>query len=130
MLCDCRQTLDGTVFFGIGLKLSDTEIENLHPIIGCDEQVFRLQVAMNDESIMGGCQALHDLKRVTGGIVRRDSLFIQPTPKRHALKQLRNDVGSRALKTNVVDRQNIGMVESSGRAGFLLETAKMVGIVA
>src|SRR5579863_4226151 len=121
MLCDCRQTLDGTIFFGIGLKLSDTEIENLHPIIGCDEQILGLQVTMNDEAIMSSCQALYNLKRVTGGIVRRDSLFIQPTPKRHALKQFRNDVGSRALKTNVVDRQNVRMVEGSGCAGLLLE---------
>ena len=43
-----------------------------------------------------------------------------------ALKQLRNDVGRPVVVADVVDRDDVGVVQESGGAGLLLETAAAV----
>ncbi len=46
------------------------------------------------------------------------------------MEQLRDNIGSRALETNVIDRDDVGMVERGGGPSFLFEAAQMIGIVA
>src|ERR1700758_5285705 len=45
------------------------------------------------------------------------------------MQQLCDNIGSGAFKPDVVDRQNVGVVESGGGAGFLLEAPQMIGII-
>ncbi len=45
-------------------KLGQTKVENLDATIVCDEQIVRLEIAMDYALLMRGRQAMSDLKRV------------------------------------------------------------------
>lgn len=71
-----RQFLDGA--FGIfwrGLQLCHSEVENLHPAVGGDKQVFWLQVAMDNAAIVRRDKPLHNLERVIEGDADRQCSF-------------------------------------------------------
>ena len=59
--------------FRFGQEFGDAEIENLDPVIARDEDVFRLQIAMDDQLFMGGDQRLGNLPTEFGGLPNRKS---------------------------------------------------------
>ena len=48
-------------------QFGEAEVENLHALVDRDEDVFRLQVAMNDALVVGGGEPTGDLHRVLDG---------------------------------------------------------------
>ena len=79
---------------------------------------------------MGGSEALRDLQSVIGSLRHGDRSLCQSLAQGLALQQLGDNVRSAAFEADVVDSQNVGMVQGGGSAGFLLESAQMVRIVA
>ena len=59
-------------------ELRDAEIENLHPAVSGDEQVFRLQITMHDSLLVRGYQALCDLNTVVGHLTQRERPLEKP----------------------------------------------------
>jgi len=49
-------------------------------------------------------------------------------PQRLAVEQLRDNVGRAVVEADVVDGEDVGMVEASSGACFLLEAAEALGI--
>ena len=93
-----------------------------------NENVFRLQVAMDDALFVRGGQTTGNLLSVVDGLAGRESAVAQAVPQCLAFQQFRDDVGRAAVFANVEDGKNVGMVQRCRRAGFLRETLQALGI--
>ena len=109
--------------------LGETEVEDLHAPFARDEDVLRLQVAMDDALVVRRGEAARDLGRVVDRLARRQRRAVDPRAERLAFEQLGDDVGSAVVAADVVDREDVRMIEHPGRARFLLEASKPIGIV-
>ena len=54
-----------------GTQLGDAEVEDLHAPVAREEDVLRLQIAMDDALLVRGGEALRDLQRDVDGLARR-----------------------------------------------------------
>ena len=68
-----------------------------------DKNVFRLEIAVNNVPFVGGDQALRYLQRIGCGLTYRDGAFVQALAQSFAFEQLGNDVGNRAVESDVED---------------------------
>ena len=98
------------------------------PSLG-DEEVLRLQVAVDDAAPVRGGQAARDLLRRGSSALRsgsgpRDNRAAQ----RLAVEQLGDHVRLPVGGADVVDRDDVGIVERRGGARLLLEAVQPVGV--
>src|SRR5262249_39907895 len=63
---------------------SQSEVQNLDPAVFGDEEVFRLQVAVNDAFLVRGGKSLGNLNCVVDRVARRQSSGDQPRAQRLA----------------------------------------------
>src|SRR5438128_1425544 len=78
--CAHHRARIGNLFSGIDFRtgtlvalwaqLRQTKIENLHPAVSSDKEIFGLEIAMSDPSFMRRCQTLSNLL----GVVERLAL--------------------------------------------------------
>ena len=87
-----------------------TKIEDLHPSIFGEKEVFRLQVTVNDTSVMRGGQSVRDLYRLLDGLAQRDRPAPQPLAQRLALQQLLHQIRHVAMRVHFKNGENVGMV--------------------
>jgi hypothetical protein len=86
-------------------ELGQTEVENFCPPVVRDEQVFRLQVAVNNSLFVRGRQPTRDLLRVVDSLARgRQRTIAQAVAQRFAFEQLGNDIRCAVGLANVVNR--------------------------
>ena len=124
----------------VGLReLGETEVEDFDALVGGDEDVFRLQVAMDDALVVRGGKPAGELHRVRESLadkkpracrVRNRPLVAgrKPVAQRLALEQLRDDVRRAVVLADVVDIQNVRMVQRGRRARLLLEAGQTPAI--
>ena len=110
-------------------ELREPEVEDLQAPLARHEEVVRFQVAVDDAFVMRGGQSLGDLARIVDGFARRERGSAQPAPEGLALEQLRHDVRRALVRAHVVDRQDIGMIQLTGRARLLLEAMQPARIL-
>ena len=70
----------------------ETEIENLDALVRGDEDVFRLQIAMDDAFVVRGGETARDLHGVGDGAAMRQRSVSERVAKRRALEQLHHRV--------------------------------------
>jgi len=85
---------------------------------------------MNNAAIMGRDQALYDLEGIFDSLPNGQCGFRESLAQGFALQQFTNDVRRSVVKTDVIDGDDVGMIESCRGAGLQLETAEMIGIAA
>src|SRR6185503_12766468 len=73
-------------------ELCETEIENFGPVVAADEDILRLEVSMNDSSLMGSCESLRNLLRVIDRLAFWQASSSQSLPQRLAVEQFRNHI--------------------------------------
>src|SRR5208282_4242903 len=99
---------------GISLsKFRQPEVQDLHPPVFSDEQILRLEVAMNDPFFMSRSQSMRDLQGVVQSLARGNRSAAQPLPQRLALKQFGHDVRRTVARANIKHSQNVGMIQGS-----------------
>ena len=96
----------------------EAEVEDLQPALPGDEDVLRLQVAVDDPLVVRGGQGLGQLHRVLHGLAHGQGARRQPLPQRLALEQLHDGVGRPGLAAEVVDREDARVRQR--RHGFRL----------
>src|ERR1700722_633285 len=85
---------------------------------------------MHDAALVGSDQALDDLQTIVGGLPQREWSCIESLAEGFAFEQFRYDVMQTSVEANVIDSNDVGMIESRGRAGLLLKAANMIWIPA
>ena len=98
------------------------------PVAG-EEDVLRLEVAMDDAALVRRGQPARELRAEVERAARRDGPFANPRAQRLAFQQLGDDVALLAFDADVVDGQNVGMVEHPRRPRLLLEPSQRLGVV-
>jgi hypothetical protein len=103
---------------------SDTEVEDLQVAVGCDEEVFRFEVAVDDPVLVRGCQRFRRLLPKVNRGRCREGAAVKPLAQRLAFEQFRHDEGSGIGVADVVDAHDTGMTDASCRPGLELEPAE------
>src|SRR6185503_12816209 len=103
------------------LQFGQPEVENLDAPVPGKEKILRLQIPMDDASLVGGGQTAGDLLRVIEAAAYRERAIIQLRAQFTAYEELRDDVRRAFVMTDVVDRQNVRMIQGGSCARFLLE---------
>ena len=106
-----------------------TEVEDLDPSVAGDEDVFGLQIAVNDSLLVRSGEAVRDLDADLDRLARRHGATFQPLAKRFTFEQLGDGVGRALVKPDVVNGQDVRMRQRRDRPGFALEPRAPVGIL-
>jgi len=93
-----------------------------------DEEVLRLQVAVDDSLLVGGGETPRDLKRVVHGLLRRNGAREELLAQRLTFQKLRDRIRDAPIRAEVEDREDIGMREGGDRFCLALEPRQRVRI--
>ena len=88
---------------------SETKVEDLHAVVGGDEDVLRLQVAMDDAFVVGGREAARDLDGVVNGASQRQWSVRERLAHGLAHEQLHHGVAHAVRAAEVMNRENVRM---------------------
>ena len=105
-------------------QLRESEVEDFDPAVAGDEEVLRLQVAVDDSLLVRGGESFGRLDRVIRRLPYRKRSAREPAAERFPLEKLRDDVGRALMRAELVDGRDVGVVQRAGRLRFLLEPAK------
>ena len=109
-------------------ELGDPEVEDFHVAFLRQEEVFELQVAMNDAFLVGGDEPAADLNAAVDRLLEREGPPLQALTQRLADEQLRDDEGCSVVHTHVVNGEDVWVVEGSGGSSLEIEAPQPVGI--
>jgi hypothetical protein len=96
---------------GVHRLLRQSEIENLHDAVSTDEQIFRLEIAVDDTFLVGRRQTRRDLPRESKGVVQRHRSPLKSRTERFAVEQFRHDVRDLSIEPDVIHRKNVRMIQ-------------------
>src|SRR5438045_1231489 len=86
-----RRLIVNAAAFAEGRYFRESEIENLDLILAGDEDIFRLQIPVNNASRVRGAEAGQDLHCSFESLSQRQGPSLNPLPERFALQQFRDD---------------------------------------
>jgi len=109
-------------------EFREAEVEDLNPPVFGDEQILRLEIAMNDSFFVRRCQSMRDLHGVVQRLAGGNGSATQTLAQRLALQQFGDDVRRTLARANVEHSQNVGMIQGSGGQRLLLKAAHAVGV--
>jgi hypothetical protein len=97
------------------------EIEDLDAALGGDEDVFGLQIAVDDPLLVRRGEPVRDLQRVLERFPLRKRPFIETLPEGFSLEELHRDVRDVLVAPEVVNSEDVRVRERRDRPGFSLE---------
>jgi hypothetical protein len=109
-------------------QLRQTEVENLDSPVVNQEQVFGLQVPVNDPLLVRRREATRDLCGEVDRFAHGHRATREPRPQRLPLEQLRHDEGRSLVRPEIVHRHDVRVVQGARRLSFLLEAAQAIAI--
>jgi hypothetical protein len=93
----------------IGLR--QTEVEDLHPSLGCQHHIGRFQIPMNHALLVCCIQRLGDLFRNRQGLIHQNRTAPKARLQRLAFHQLHDDATRLAQFLEAIDVGNVGVIE-------------------
>src|SRR5207249_3320261 len=84
---------------------------------------------MDNSFLVSRCQSARHLDTVFHRLARGKGACTQALPQRLPFEQLLDDVGRTAVRPEIVNGNDIGMVELACGARFLLEASQTVGVL-
>ena len=105
-----------------------TEIEDLDSPVTCDEQVLRLQVAMDEPAIVRRAQPTRRLARILDGLALGQRARDQRLAQRFAFQQLDHGIRGSVVLAEIVDRQDVRVRQRRDGPSLPLETRRRIGI--
>ncbi len=110
-------------------RLGQPEVEHLDLSLRRDLDVGRLQVPMDDASLVGRLQGLGDLERDPEGLLDRQGAAGDPLLQRLALDQLHDQEVDAVRLLHLVDAGDVGMVQGGQNLGLALEAGEALRIL-
>ena len=104
------------------LQLRDSEIEDLEPPALGDEEVLRLQIAVDDARFVRRGQTVRQLHGEVEYLRRRQRAVAERRAQRPPLQQLADDERLAVVLADVVDRDDVRMVQRASGPSLLLES--------
>ena len=99
------------------LASGQAEVEDLHFVIVGDQNVRRLDVAMDDAELMGMSEAARDLRHDGDGVLDRERSLLHALRQRSALIERHGEEEAAVTGlADVEDGADVRMIESRGRA--------------
>jgi len=120
----------GCLVAGIRCGLSrEAEVEDLHASVCGDEDVLRLDVAMNDAPVMGSGETVGDVGSDLQYFPHRQRAVIESHAQGLALEQLRDGVSDAIVLSEIVQSQDVRMRKRGHSPGLALEprSRRLVG---
>ena len=99
--------------------LGQAEVEHLGATVVRDEDVGRLEIAVEDALLMSGMEGVGDLHGQASGFLRR-----QRAPQRRPVQELQDEIA----RPDVVDLADVRVIQRRDGARLLLEAADAVGV--
>ncbi len=109
--------------------LGKPEVEDLHPLVPCDEDVVGLQVPMDDALLVRRREAERDLHAVLPRPTRGQRARQERLAQRLALEELRDRVGHRPFVPEIMNREDVGMRQRRDRLRLAPEPRERVRIL-
>jgi hypothetical protein len=130
VVCSSVGAARSTSDFGFRIcpELGQTEIQDLHASVFRDEQVFRLEVAVDDALAVRGGQSVRHLQGLLGGFAWTQRPVRQPLAQGLAFEQFTHEIRCAPVNPGFVNRQHVGMIQRRQRLGLLLEAPQPVGL--
>ena len=92
------------------------------------EQVFGLQVPVDDAFLMGGGEAFGNLERVIHSQLLRNRTGVELAAQRLPFQKLHDGIGRPLVGAEVMDREDVRMRQRRNRLRFALEPRQSVCI--
>jgi hypothetical protein len=109
-------------------ELRQAEVENLdEPLVG-DHHVFGLDVPVDDSPRVGPGEPLGNLRREAEQLAQGERAFGKRLSQRDSFDEFHDEEEARSDLFHLVDRDDVGMVQSGGRARLALETVEPVPV--
>ena len=99
----------------------EAKIDHFHVPAGADDDVGRLDVAVDQAAAVRRGQRLSDFTRIAHGVVDRQGSAAQPVAQRLPFDVLDDEEVDAVVTADVVERADVRMIEAGDRASFLLE---------
>ena len=106
------------ISFPVGHQLGQSKIENLGVPAPRDEDIRRLDVAMDDSLGMRRIERIRNLHAEIEHLLDRQRFIFDPVLQRLAIEKFHGDERLAIYFVHVVNRADIGMIQSGGRACF------------
>src|SRR5205823_3193732 len=108
-------------FLVVGGEAGEPEVEDLQAAVVGEEEILRLEVAVYDAAGVRDGETAGELDCEPLHLRWRKPRAVDDGPQGVALEQLGDQERDAVLLAQIVDRQHVGMLESTGGARFLLE---------
>ena len=105
-------------------ELRDAEVENLHAAVSRDEQVLRLEIAVDDAALVRGGKTPRDLNGVVGSASSWQWRASQLLAQGRSFEQLADDVRRAVVVAYVMNHEDVRVIQSAGSASLLLRNAE------
>ena len=108
---------------------SQPEIEDLDPPVPCHEQVFRLDVTMDDALVVSAGQTACDLPAELGRFAGANGALGQTLAQCLAFEKFRHDERRTVVRAEVVDREDVGVGQRRDCLGLAFESGEVLGVI-
>ena len=112
-----------------GERLRQAEVHDLHAAVARDHHVGGLEVAVGDAGVVRGPEPGRHLHRQVEQPLGRHRASLDLVTELLAFDQLGDDVADFVVDADVVDREDVGMIESAGGPGLFEQSLAAGGIV-
>lgn len=111
------------------LNFANPTVKNLHLAALGDEDVRRLDIAVDDAARMRRFQRIRDLNSIIQDHIERQRLVVDPVLQRLAIEEFHGDERLAAVRSDVVNRADVRVIERGCGLRLALESFERRGIV-
>ena len=111
-------------------NLRQPEIRHLHAAAPVEQEIFRLDIAVDDTLVMGELEGITNLGHDGQRFPRGDAPGVEQLPQIHAIHKFHEEKVEAIRAAKFVDSDDTGMVEFGEGSGFTGEALGKRGIVA
>lgn len=108
--------------------LGQAEVQDLEPALLRDEQVFGLEIPVDDPLLVRRREATRRLRSEVHHLPERERSMFEALAQGLSLQKLRNDIRGGVLFAEIKDREDVWVGELRDRPCFALEAQERLGI--
>ena len=108
--------------FGRGGLLCDAKIGEISVVIFIEEDVFRLDIVVNDAISMGKFQCRSNVIENGEGFIQRQAALPHPVPKASAAQIAHDEVRPIRVSPIIEKRNDVRMLHARNQVRFILES--------